>query len=84
MSDFLTHFTYADWFSGEDSVLRLGDKITCLYNDGWSQFEGVIVEHPTNRVPVVLYNVDPEDPDNSGDFAGLQEMFMDGWEFVRL
>jgi hypothetical protein len=85
---YLLHFSYVDWEIGDDDQLRIGDYVNCNHqrpHDGFEQnFEGQIVAHHTNRVPVILYNVDPNDPDNSGDYADLQSLMMDGWEFSRI
>jgi len=84
----LSRFEYDDWEVGDDNKLRLGDFINCNHQrgfDGYEQnFEGQIIEHHGNGMPVVIYNVDPKDPDNSGDYATLQDMYMQGWTFSRI
>ena len=84
----LSHFEYDDWEVGDDNKLRLGDFINCNHQrvfDGYEQnFEGQIIEHHDNGMPVVIYNVDPKDPENSGDYGTLQDMYMQGWTFSRL
>lgn len=85
---YLAHFSYVDWDIGDDDVLRIGDYINCNHqqpHDGYKQnFEGQIVAHHVNGLPVVIYNVESEDPDNSGDYSDLQSLMMDGWEFSRI
>lgn len=85
---YLSRFSYMDWEVGDDDQLRVGDYINCNHqrpHDGYEQnFEGKIVSHHTNGVPVVIYNVDVDDPDNSGEYADLQSLMMDGWEFSRI
>ena len=86
--DYLSHFHYDDWEIGDDDKLRVGDYISCDHqrpHDGYEQtFEGQIVEHHDNSIPVILYNIDPKEPDNSGDYADLQELYMGGWTFARV
>lgn len=88
VESYLSHFSYVDWDIGEDDKLRLGDFINCNHQrpyDGYEQnFEGQIVAHHVNSLPVILYNLDPKEPDNSGDYADLQSLMMDGWEFSRI
>ena len=85
---YLGHFEYDDWEIGDDNKLRVDDYINCNHqrpHDGYEQnFEGQIVEHHVNQVPVVIYNVDPKDPGNSGEYADLQSLMMDGWTFTRI
>ena len=86
--DYLSHFQYSDYEVGDDTTLRLGDYINCNHQrayDGYEQnFEGQIVEHHINRLPVIIHNVEPADPDNSGEYADLQSLMMNGWEFTRI
>lgn len=87
---YLSHFSYEDWGVGDDGVLRVGDYINLNHQrgyDGYEQnLEGKIVLHDTNKLPVVLYNIDPEteDEEESGDYGELQSFFMDGWTFSRI
>lgn len=86
--DYLSHFHYDDWEIGDDDKLRVGDYISCDHQrpyDGYEQiFEGQMVEHHVNKLPVIIYNLDPKEPDNSGDYADLQSLMMDGWTFTRI
>lgn len=88
MSGYLSHFRYDDWEIGNDDVLRLGDYINCNHQrdfDGYEQnFVGQIVKHHVNQLPVVIYNVDKSEPGNSGEYADLQSLMMDGWTFSRV
>lgn len=87
-AQYLSHFSYDDWEIGEDNVLRLGDYLNCNHqrpHDGYEQsIDGQIVAHHVNGLPVVLYNVDPLAPDDSGDYDDLQSLMMDGWTFTRI
>ena len=85
---YLGHFEYDDWQLGDDNKLRVGDYIYCNHqrpdNGAETDFECQIVKHHVNQVPVVIYNVYPEDPENSGEYADLQSLMMDGWTFTRI
>lgn len=87
-SSYLAHFSYVDWETGDDDRLRLGDYINCNHQEpvnGYERnFEGQIVAHHVNGVPVVLCDVDLKEPDNSGHYEDLQSLMMNGWEFSRL
>lgn len=84
----LERFAYVDWDTGNDNKLRMGDYINCNHQrvfDGYEQnFEGQIVAHHDNGMPVIIHNVDPKEPDNSGDYVTLQDLYLNGWEFSRL
>lgn len=86
----LAHFSYEDWDIGGDDKLRVGDYINLNHqrgHDGYEQnLEGKIVLHDTNKMPVILYNIEPatEDEEESGDYGDLQSFFMDGWTFSRI
>jgi len=85
---YLVHFEYEDWQLGDDNKLRVGDYIYCNYQrpDTGAEtfFEGQIVEHHCNEVPLIIYNVDHEYPDDSGDYVDLQSLMMGGWTFTRI
>lgn len=87
-NQYLKHFHYDDWDMGDDDVLRLGDYINCNHqrpHDGYEQnFEGQLVAHHANGLPVVLYNIDPDEPENSGEYVDLQSLMMDCWTFTRI
>ena len=88
--DYLSHFSYEDWDIGDDDKLRVGDCINLNHqrgHDGYEQnLEGKIVLHDTNKLPVLLYNIEPEteDEEESGDYGDLQSFFMNGWTFSRI
>lgn len=77
---YLRYFSYVDWEVGENDRLNVGDRINCNHqrpHDGAEKnFEGKIVRHHINNLPVVL--------DENEDYWELQSLMMDGWEFSRL
>lgn len=85
---YLDHFYYGDWEAGNDSKLRVGDYILCNFQDhngeDVSNIKGRIVLHDSNYLPVVLYNIEDGNEDDSGDYADLQGLFMNGYDFTRL
>ena len=86
--DYLNYFRYEDWDIGDDDKLRVGDHINLNHQrlfDGYEQnLKGKIVLHYENKLPVVLYNIDITDGDESGDYGDLQSLMMDGWTFARI
>lgn len=87
-NSYLRHFSYVDWETGDDDKLRAGDYIHCNHQRAFDGYEtdiyGQIVKHHSNGLPMVMCNVDPKDPDNSGDYEDLQTLWMYGWEFSRI
>lgn len=85
---YLTYFGYEDWDIGDDDKLRVGDYINLNHQrafDGYEQnIEGKIVLHNMNKLPVILYNIENVDGEESGDYGDLQTFFMDGWTFSRI
>lgn len=84
---YLSHFSYTDWNVGEDNVLRVGDYVRCdyhFYDYADDHMEGKIVKHPVNDLPVILLNTEYRDTAGLGDYADIQGMFMQGWEFSRI
>lgn len=81
--NYLAHFSYEDWESGNDDRLRVGDRINLNHQRGHDGAEtnvyGKIVCHPDNCVPVVL-----PDKEWGEEFICLQVAFMDGFTFTRL
>jgi len=85
---FLGKFSYVDWETGDDDKLRVGDWIYANRQDhngdDVAGFAGKIVRHYENNLPVFLHNIDPEDPDNSGDFVAIDDAWLRGYEFARI
>lgn len=85
---FLGKFSYVDWETGDDDKLRVGDWVFANRQDhnGYdvADFTGKIVLHYDNKLPMLLLNIDPEDPDNSGDYSSIDEAYLQGYEFARI
>jgi hypothetical protein len=76
---YLNYFSYCDWECGDDDKLRVGDRINLNhqrpYDGSERNFEGTIVRHHVNNLPVVLVEE---------DYLDLQNLMMEGWEFSRI
>ena len=81
----LARFSYVDWETGDDDVLRLGDYINSNRQDhngiDVESFDGRIVKHHDNDMPVIVYNADKDD---EGEYASIQDLYISGFEFTRL
>lgn len=82
----LQYFSYVDWEIGEDDQLRVGDFLGAARNlDCYETLVyGEIVKHPDNDMPVLLANVDPDYPGDSGEYIGICDLFVNGYTFTRL
>lgn len=80
---YLRYFSYSDWHSGLDDVLRVGDKVSVFLQDPVSGHETShsvsIVRHHENNLPVFLFGNDYD-----GDYWDIMGMFLQGWEFCRI
>lgn len=80
---YLRYFQYVDWESGDDDILRVGDKVLVVFQEGSTGAETTheveIVRHHMNNMPVFLYGNDWD-----GDYWDIGGMFLSGWEFSRL
>lgn len=78
-NEYLDHFNYYDWDTGNDDKLRIGDKLDILFEEPTtgSQIinEGEIVIHPVNGIPVFLVNDD--------DYLDIQSVYMGGGMLKR-
>lgn len=87
-NSYLSHWQYVDWEVGDDDVLRVGDWVFANKQDhngtDVDDFTAKIVEHHDNGLPMFLTNIDPKDPDNSGDYHGIEGAWLSGYEFTRV
>lgn len=84
----LSKFEYIDWQIGDDDKLRVGDWVEANRQDHNGEdvagFTAKIVKHYDNNLPMFLLDIDPKDPENSGDYASIDDAWLRGYEFARI
>jgi len=82
---YLSKFEYYDWNVGDDDQLRVGDYMRCGKQDHNGHdidfISGKIVLHHASGIPMFLINLDENE---EGDYVGLHDLFMEGYEFARI